>query len=249
MAERIIKNQPLEVAVVRYPGSNCDWDTLEFFNRNGHHAEFLWHKDINMPEADLLVLCGGFAFGDRVYDKATGLYRMNPGVQALKSPVHKTIERSQGGKHNKAAKPTTTDVWRQYDWRVGVRTIKGPNQPGHFAILDLPEINKELVVSWSSDEGRSDIDPRIGIEHAFQRAYRYIEANRAIPLGLTNCLNFGHPRDSMGAFAETVEGLGKMCRNYDVPVVGGNVSLYNSTGEHSIKPTPVLVMVGIKDKN
>lgn len=96
MAERIIKNQPLEIAVVRYPGSNCDWDTLEFFNRNGHHAEFLWHKDTYMPEADLLVLCGGFAFGDREYDKATGLYRMNPGVQALKSPVHKTIERWVG---------------------------------------------------------------------------------------------------------------------------------------------------------
>lgn len=155
---------------------------------------------------------------------------------------------TQGGKHSKAAKPTTTDVWRQYDWRVGVRTIKGPNQPGHFAILDLPEIDKELVVSWSSDEGRSDIDPTMGIEHAFQRAYRYIEDNKAIPLGLTNCLNFGHPKDSMGAFAETVEGLGKMCRNYEVPVVSGNVSLYNSTGEHPIKPTPVLVMVGIKNK-
>lgn len=42
MAERITKNQPLEAAVVRYPGSNCDFDTLEFFNRNGHHAQFLF---------------------------------------------------------------------------------------------------------------------------------------------------------------------------------------------------------------
>ena len=140
--------------------------------------------------------------------------------------------------------------WRthQYDWRVGTRTIKGPNEPGHFAVLDIDEIGKDLVVAWSSDEGRSDVNPRIGIEYAFQKAYRHIKDQGAKPLGLTNCLNFGYPADSMGAFAETVEGLSSICRQYEVPVVSGNVSLYNGTGEHSIKPTPILVMVGIKDK-
>lgn len=85
--------QPLEIAVVRYPGSNCDFDTLKFFRRGGHSARFLWHKDTRVPQADLLVVCGGFAFGDREYEKATGEYRINPGVQALKSPVMEVIDK------------------------------------------------------------------------------------------------------------------------------------------------------------
>ncbi|KKR81346.1 MAG: Phosphoribosylformylglycinamidine synthase 1 [Candidatus Daviesbacteria bacterium GW2011_GWA1_41_61] len=84
--------QPLEVVVVRYPGSNCDFDTLKFFHRGGHNARFLWHKDTIVPKADLLVLCGGFAFGDREYERATGEYRMNPGARALKSPVMEVID-------------------------------------------------------------------------------------------------------------------------------------------------------------
>lgn len=87
-----IQELPLEVAVVRYPGSNCDFDTLKFFNREGHNAKFLWHKDTKRPEADLLVLCGGFAFGDREYERATGQYLINPGAQALKSPVMEVID-------------------------------------------------------------------------------------------------------------------------------------------------------------
>ncbi|MBI4094448.1 MAG: hypothetical protein HY436_01430 [Candidatus Liptonbacteria bacterium] len=66
------------------------------------------------------------------------------------------------------------------------------------------------------------------------------------PLGLTNCLNFGHPKDSMGAFAQTIDALSARCREKRVPIVSGNVSLYNAAGVHSIKPTPVLVMAGIR---
>lgn len=83
--------KPLNVAVVRFPGSNCDFDTLKFFQRGGHNPEFLWHQETETPKADLLVLPGGFAFGDRVYERATGEYKLDPGVQALKSPVMDVI--------------------------------------------------------------------------------------------------------------------------------------------------------------
>lgn len=155
---------------------------------------------------------------------------------------------TQGGEYRKATPVTTTPIWRQYDWRVGTRTIKGPNRPGHFAILDLEEIGKDLVVAWSSDEGRSDINPKMGIYYAFSKAYSRIRDLGAKPLGLTNCLNFGQPWDSMGAFAETVEELAGICKEYEIPVVSGNVSLYNGVAGHSIKPTPVLVMVGLRNK-
>ncbi|MBI4087125.1 phosphoribosylformylglycinamidine synthase subunit PurL [Candidatus Kaiserbacteria bacterium] len=154
--------------------------------------------------------------------------------------------KAQKGAHKKAATSFTRDIWHQYDWMVGTRTHKGPNCPGNYAILGLPEIKSELVVSWSSDEGRSDQNPARGIEHAFDRCLARMKHLKAKPLGLTNCLNFGHPRDSMGAFAQTTEALAKRCKKTGIPVIGGNVSLYNAHEGHSIKPTPVLVMVGVR---
>ena len=62
---------------------------------------------------------------------------------------------------------------------------------------------------------------------------------------VVNCLNFGHPRDSLGDFANIITHLKEKCKIYNIPIVGGNVSLYNSTGKNSIKPTPILLMMGI----
>ena len=138
------------------------------------------------------------------------------------------------------------NIWNQYDWMVGTRTIKGPNKSGKYAILDLPECGKELVITWSSDEGRSDTDSRQGMEYAFSKCYKKARALGAEPLAITNCLNFGHPTDSMGAFSDSTKSLGVLCNKFRVPVVGGNVSLYNGYKNHSIKPTPILVMVGTR---
>ena len=154
--------------------------------------------------------------------------------------------KTQGTKHIDANQKTKKNIWTQYDWNVGTRTIKGPNQPRHFAIMDLPEVNKELIVAWSSDEGRSDRNPYAGVQWAFDKCYKRIRKLGGRPLGLTNCMNFGHPKDSMGAFAQTIRGLKDRCEKYKVPVVSGNVSLYNAYKNHSIKPTPVLVMVGTR---
>lgn len=152
----------------------------------------------------------------------------------------------QDTKHKKATRRITRDVWHQYDWMVGVRTLKGPNKPGRYTILDVPEIGKEIIIAWSSDEGRSDRNPARGIQHAFDACLRRLRSLGAKPLGITNCLNFGHPRDSMGAFSETVSALTEHCQKKKIPVVSGNVSLYNAHGSHSIKPTPVLVMAGVR---
>ncbi len=81
----------LRVGVIRFPGSNCDFDTLNFFRAFGHHTKFVWYKDTKIPRYDLLVLPGGFAFGDRFYAKATGRYRIDPGSLAVRSPVVRAI--------------------------------------------------------------------------------------------------------------------------------------------------------------
>ena len=67
-------------------------------------------------------------------------------------------------------------------------------------------------------------------------------------LCLVNCLNFGHPNDSMGDFKQYLINLNKNCKKYSTPIVGGNVSLYNATNGLSIKPTPLLLMLGIRNK-
>ena len=85
------KQEKMHVGVVRFPGSNCDFDALHFFKKFGHEAEFVWYKDTHMPRCDLLVLPGGFAFGDRSYTKATGDYHIDPGALAIGSPVLKAV--------------------------------------------------------------------------------------------------------------------------------------------------------------
>lgn len=81
----------MRVGIVRFPCSNCDFDTLQFFQKFGHTAEFIWFKETKLKSYDLFVLPGGFAFGDRIYEKATQNYVIDPGAQAIKSPVMKII--------------------------------------------------------------------------------------------------------------------------------------------------------------
>ncbi|MBI4087124.1 phosphoribosylformylglycinamidine synthase subunit PurQ [Candidatus Kaiserbacteria bacterium] len=81
----------LRVGIVRFPGSNCDHDTLNYFTAFGHRPLFLWFKDTRIPAVDLIVLPGGFAFGDRVYAKATASYTIDPGKLALTSPIMKPL--------------------------------------------------------------------------------------------------------------------------------------------------------------
>ena len=81
----------MRVGIIRFPGSNCDFDTFGFFKKFGHSPEFIWHKETKAKNWDLLVLPGGFAFGDRVYVKATHNYTIDPGELALRSPVMKIV--------------------------------------------------------------------------------------------------------------------------------------------------------------
>ena len=86
----------MKVGIVVYPGSNCDRDTLMYFP----NAHYIWHKTDTLlnNEIDLLVLPGGFAFGDRHYKNATGEYVISPGQMALESPVTQIIKKANENK-------------------------------------------------------------------------------------------------------------------------------------------------------
>jgi phosphoribosylformylglycinamidine synthase len=93
------------------------------------------------------------------------------------------------------------------------------------------------------------LDPYVGARHALAEAYRNVAATGAVPLAVTNCLNFGSPEDPevMWQFSEAVRGLADGCLELGVPVTGGNVSFYNQTGGTAILPTPVVGVLGVID--
>ena len=133
----------------------------------------------------------------------------------------------------KCDKVKDMNMWKIYDSTVGNRTIKGPDKPGSYSILDLYEIKKQLILTWGEtyEECKEQIDLFEGVK----------------PLGLVNCLNFGDPKNSISDIKNTIDVLNTCCRNDNIPVLGGNVSLYNSTGKNSIRPSPILLMIGISN--
>jgi phosphoribosylformylglycinamidine synthase subunit PurL len=93
------------------------------------------------------------------------------------------------------------------------------------------------------------LDPFRGAQHAVAEAARNVACAGAQPIGATNCLNFGNPEkpDVMWQFVRAVEGMGAACRALNVPITGGNVSLYNETDGRAVLPTPVIGVVGLID--
>jgi phosphoribosylformylglycinamidine (FGAM) synthase-like enzyme len=93
------------------------------------------------------------------------------------------------------------------------------------------------------------LDPYAGTQLALAEAYRNVAVTGAVPLAVTNCLNFGAPTDPgvMWQFEQAVRGLADGCATLGIPVTGGNVSFYNQTGDTAILPTPVIGVLGVID--
>jgi phosphoribosylformylglycinamidine synthase II len=135
-------------------------------------------------------------------------------------------------------------AFEQYDCVVGSRTVRRPEQ-ADAAVL-LLDHGGAIAVSIDGNGRRVAVDPYRGAVEAVLECSANLACVGAEPLGLTNCLNFGNPEKPHIAWQLTraVAGLGDACRALGVPVVGGNVSLYNEGGGGPIYPTPVVGMVG-----
>ena len=136
-------------------------------------------------------------------------------------------------------------AFEQYDSIVGSRTVRRPEQ-ADAAILQLPEAGNAIAVSIDGNGRRVACDPYAGTIEGVLECAQNLACVGAEPLGLTNCLNFGNPEKPTGAWQldRAVSGLADACRALGVPVVGGNVSLYNEGPDGPIYPTPVVAMVG-----
>jgi phosphoribosylformylglycinamidine synthase len=136
-------------------------------------------------------------------------------------------------------------VFEQYDSVVGSRTVRRP-ESADAAVLQVPESGNAIAVSIDGNGRRVACDPHAGTIEAVLECAQNLACVGAEPLGLTNCLNFGNPEKPAPAWQldRAVAGLAEACTTLGVPVVGGNVSLYNEGPEGPIYPTPVVAMVG-----
>lgn len=139
-------------------------------------------------------------------------------------------------------------ITNQYDrYVLGNTALSFPDDAGMIRVDE----ESGLGVAFATDaNGRySYLDPYAGAQLALSEAYRNVAATGARPVAVSDCLNFGSPEDPevMWQFAESVRGLADACLELEVPVTGGNVSLYNQTGSTPIHPTPVVAVMGVID--
>lgn len=136
-------------------------------------------------------------------------------------------------------------VYNQYDSTVRTNTVQGPGQSA--GVVRIKDTNIGLSVSTDCNGRYVYLNPKQGGMVAVAESARNVVCSGAQPLAITNCLNFGNPKDPeiYWQFREAVLGMGEMCRALDTPVTGGNVSFYNENTQGAVYPTPVIGMVGM----
>jgi phosphoribosylformylglycinamidine synthase II len=145
-------------------------------------------------------------------------------------------------------------VSSQYDSQLFLNTVEGP--AGDAAVLRLKDpatgadTGRALAVTTDGNHRWCAVDPRGGTAMTVAESLLNLACVGARPLALVNCLNFGNPEhpEVMWQLSESIDGMGDACRAFGIPVVGGNVSLYNESHGTDIDPTPVLGLLGMVDQ-
>jgi phosphoribosylformylglycinamidine synthase len=216
---------------------------------DGERLEIFWHGEqiVDVPPRTV-------AHEGPVYERP---YARPSWQDALQADDANALPRPAGGDElrasvlalvsspNQASKAWITD---QYDRFVQGNTVLA--QPEDSGIVRI-DADTNLGVALATDgNGRyAKLDPYTGAQLALAEAYRNVAATGAKPLAVSDCLNFGSPEDPavMWQFAEATRGLADGCLALGTPVTGGNVSLYNQTGDQAIHPTPVVAVLGVID--
>src|SRR5687768_11370208 len=151
------------------------------------------------------------------------------------------------------ASPNVRDrkpIWRRYDHMNGTNTLVGPGA-GDAALLRIKGTNRALALAIDGPGPArvGALDPYLAGVSAVVEGALNVASSGATPIGVTDCLNFGSPESDLGAWQleRAIDGIADACRAIGVPVVSGNVSLYNETPQGPILPTPVIGTVGLLD--
>jgi phosphoribosylformylglycinamidine synthase subunit PurL len=139
-------------------------------------------------------------------------------------------------------------IWRRYDHMNGTNTLVGPGR-GDAALLRIKGTRRALALAIDGPAPTrvGALDPYLAGASAVLEGGMNVASSGAVPIGVTDCLNFGSPETSRGAWQleRAIDGIADACRALDIPVVSGNVSLYNETPGGPILPTPVVGTVGL----
>ena len=136
-------------------------------------------------------------------------------------------------------------VYRQYDHMVRTNTLVLAGMGA--GVVRVKGTPRALAISVDGNGRYGYLEPRRGAMLAVAEAARNVACAGGVPIGATNCLNFGNPQrpEIMWQLVESIEGIAEACRALDVPITGGNVSLYNETDGKAIYPTPTIGVVGL----
>ena len=141
-------------------------------------------------------------------------------------------------------------VYRQYDHQLFLNTVAGPG--GDAALLrlagpGLPPSARGVALTTDSNPRACALDPRAGTALVLAEGVANLACVGATAVAVVNCLNFGNPEhpEVMWQLSECIDGMAEACRALALPVIGGNVSLYNESGGSDIDPTPVLGVLGL----
>ena len=136
-------------------------------------------------------------------------------------------------------------VYKQYDTQVRTNTLILPG--GDASVIRIKKTNKALSIKVDCNGKYVYLNPYKGGLIAVCESSRNVACTGAIPLAITNCLNFGNPYNPevYYQFSEAVRGIGDACRKLNTPVTGGNVSFYNQSQDYAVYPTPVIGMLGL----
>ncbi len=176
-------------------------------------------------------------------------YRVETRARVLAKPIpHVPIEAESQELLDLLASPNVRSrapVYRQYDHLVGSRTVRRPGLDA--AVLRLRPSLRGVAVSLDGAGRQAALDPRAGGASVVLEAARNVACTGGRPLAVTDCLNFGNPEKPEVAWEleEAIEGMALACEELGIPVVSGNVSLYNETDGRATWPTPVVGCVGL----
>ncbi len=213
-----------------------------------------------------LRILDGFGDGDRVLADvpAASLHEAGPLYERPRAEPADRAQRLADPPPPPAPDSAATDllglltdtswVWRQYDHQLFLNTVVGPG--GDAAVLRLKhpttgiDTGRGLAITTDGNHRWCAVDPRSGAELTLAEAVLNLACVGARPIAVVDCLNFGNPEhpDVMWQLSEAIDGISEGCRAFGLPVIGGNVSLYNESGGTDIDPTPVLGVLGVVDR-
>lgn len=202
--------------------------------------------DAQLP-AELLVLGGGAPQYERAYREPAYLEKIRSFDSKL-VPVPADLREVASFLITRPTLASKQWVYHQYDSMVGAANAS-TNAPSDAAIVMVKPTEKALAVTTDCNSRYVYADPYKGAMIAVSEAARNIVCSGGLPLGVTNCLNFGNPYDPevYYQFVMAVQGMGEACRKFETPVTGGNVSFYNQNPDGPVYPTPTIGMVGLLD--